>query len=139
MNLGWPEIVLIMVFALVLFGPKRLPEIGRQIGRALAEVRKVSREFEREVRSVTGDFEKEISGAKDSFTGVARELEREVRTAYALDDDHSTYLVDRGPKAAEAAPKPDAKPLPAHDGAPPADADHPTEPTDGGPADPRPA
>lgn len=90
MNLGWSEIVLIMLFALLLFGPKRLPEIGRQIGRAVAEVRKVSREFEREVRSVTGDWERELSE-------VTGEIEREVRTEYALDDDHSTYLVPKPP------------------------------------------
>jgi Tat protein translocase TatB subunit len=50
-NLGWQEIMLIMVLALVIFGPKRLPEIGRQIGKAIREVRKVSGQFQEEIRT----------------------------------------------------------------------------------------
>lgn len=49
-NLGWSEMLLLMVFALVVFGPARLPGIARQIGKAMREVRKVSGDFEREVR-----------------------------------------------------------------------------------------
>jgi Tat protein translocase TatB subunit len=81
MNIGPGEILLVAVFALILFGPKRLPEIGRQIGRALAEVRRVSREFEREVRDATEPFEHEV-----------REAERVAREEYSLDKDHSRYL-----------------------------------------------
>ena len=79
-NIGAPEIILLAIFALIFFGPKRLPEIGRQVGRALAEVRRVSREFEREVRDAAEPFEREI-----------REAEAVARDTYTLDDDHSTY------------------------------------------------
>ena len=41
-GIGPTEIVLVLVIALLVFGPKRLPELGRQIGRAMAEVRKVT-------------------------------------------------------------------------------------------------
>lgn len=85
-NIGAPEIILLAVFALIFFGPKRLPEIGRQIGRALAEVRRVSREFEREVRDAAEPFEREI-----------REAEAIARDTYTLDDDHSSFA----PKASE--------------------------------------
>lgn len=50
-NLGWPELLMIMVFALVVFGPKRLPDIARQIGKAIREVRKVSGQFQDEIRT----------------------------------------------------------------------------------------
>lgn len=40
-----------MVFALIVLGPKRLPEAGRQVGRAIAEVRKWSQGFQTEIRS----------------------------------------------------------------------------------------
>lgn len=35
-NIGMPELILVFVIALIVFGPKRLPEIGRQIGKAMA-------------------------------------------------------------------------------------------------------
>ena len=79
-NLGAPEIVLLAIFALIFFGPKRLPEIGRQVGRAIAEVRRVSRQFECEVREATEPFEREV-----------REAERMARETYELDDHHSSY------------------------------------------------
>jgi TatA/E family protein of Tat protein translocase len=82
-SIGAPEILLLAIFALIFFGPKRLPEIGRQVGRAIAEVRRVSRDFEREVRDATEPFEREI-----------REAERVARDTYTLDDDHSRYVPD---------------------------------------------
>jgi len=45
MNIGTPEIVIIFVVALILFGPRKLPEIGRALGSAIRELKKVSREF----------------------------------------------------------------------------------------------
>ncbi len=80
-NIGAPEIMLLAIFALIFFGPKRLPEIGRQIGRALAEVRRVSRDFEREVRDAAEPFEREI-----------RDAEEMARDTYTLDSDHSRYI-----------------------------------------------
>ena len=44
-SLGGPEIVLILVVALIVFGPRKLPEIGRTVGKMLAEFRKASTEF----------------------------------------------------------------------------------------------
>jgi TatA/E family protein of Tat protein translocase len=38
--LGFPELVLIFIVALIVFGPKRLPEIGRTLGKALGEFKK---------------------------------------------------------------------------------------------------
>jgi TatA/E family protein of Tat protein translocase len=45
MNLGMPEMIFIFLLALILFGPKKLPELGRQLGKALAEFKKASNEF----------------------------------------------------------------------------------------------
>jgi TatA/E family protein of Tat protein translocase len=51
MNLGFPEMVFIFVLALIIFGPKKLPEIGRQIGRALNEFKRASNEFKAQIES----------------------------------------------------------------------------------------
>jgi sec-independent protein translocase protein TatA len=43
--IGIQELVLILVIALVIFGPKKLPELGRSIGKTLAEFRRASNEL----------------------------------------------------------------------------------------------
>ena len=44
-----PEMIFIFLLALVLFGPKKLPELGRQLGKALAEFKKASNEFKSQI------------------------------------------------------------------------------------------
>jgi len=51
MNLGFPEMIFIFLLALIIFGPKKLPEIGRQIGRALNEFKRASNEFKAQIES----------------------------------------------------------------------------------------
>ena len=48
-SLGMPEIMLIFVIALILFGPRQMPKIGQSLGRALAEFRRASNEFKRTI------------------------------------------------------------------------------------------
>jgi len=50
-SLGMPELLFILVLALLLFGPKRLPEIGRTIGKGMAEFRKATNEFKRTIET----------------------------------------------------------------------------------------
>jgi TatA/E family protein of Tat protein translocase len=47
--LGGPELILILVLALIVFGPRRLPEIGKSMGRLLSEFRKASHDFQRTI------------------------------------------------------------------------------------------
>jgi Sec-independent protein translocase protein TatA len=94
MTVGWEEIFVLMVFALVIFGPKRLPEIGRQIGRFIGEIRRLSHEFEAEVRDVAEPFHRELTAMVDPEEAEIRKVEAEAGVAdkYALDDDHSTFM-----------------------------------------------
>ena len=48
-TLGMPELILIFVVALLLFGPRKMPQIGRSIGRAMGEFRRASNEFKRTI------------------------------------------------------------------------------------------
>ena len=50
-TVGGPELFLIMVIALVVFGPRKLPEIGKSLGKMLAEFRKASQEFRQTIES----------------------------------------------------------------------------------------
>ena len=44
-NLGFQELIVIMVIVLVLFGAKRIPEVGRSMGKGIREFRKAAREI----------------------------------------------------------------------------------------------
>jgi TatA/E family protein of Tat protein translocase len=44
-SIGMPELVIIMVIALLIFGPRKLPELGRSLGRSLGEFRRASNEL----------------------------------------------------------------------------------------------
>jgi Tat protein translocase TatB subunit len=50
-GLGGPELFLIMVIALIVFGPRKLPEIGKSMGKMMAEFRKASQEFRQTIES----------------------------------------------------------------------------------------
>ena len=44
-SIGMPELVIILVIALIIFGPRKLPELGRSLGRSLGEFRRASNEL----------------------------------------------------------------------------------------------
>jgi Tat protein translocase TatB subunit len=48
-TLGGPEILLLLVLALIVFGPRKLPEIGKSMGKMLAEFRRASNDFRRTI------------------------------------------------------------------------------------------
>jgi len=52
-----PDIGIILVLALIVFGPKKLPEVGKQIGQAMRELRKVTDELTGAVHSVHSEVE----------------------------------------------------------------------------------
>lgn len=67
-SIGLPELILIFVVALLLFGPRKLPDVGRSLGRALGEFRRASNDLKR-------TLEEEV--ASDQL----REVGKEVRSA----------------------------------------------------------
>jgi sec-independent protein translocase protein TatA len=65
-SVGTPELIVIMAVALIVFGPKKLPEIGKSIGQGLRELRRASRDV---MDSLEGEDEPEPS--KESLQHVS--------------------------------------------------------------------
>jgi len=65
-SIGVPELILIFVLALLLFGPRKLPDIGKSLGKAMAEFRRASNDFRR-------SLEEEV--AADELKAVGREMQ----------------------------------------------------------------
>lgn len=57
---GWPEIVLVLVLVLILFGPKRLPEIADAMGKSI-------RKFKSATQDATSEVQRELDDAKRSM------------------------------------------------------------------------
>jgi len=60
-GIGLPEMGLIMVLALLVFGPKKLPEIGRSLGKAIRGFQEASKEFQDEFKKEAEQIEKTLS------------------------------------------------------------------------------
>lgn len=78
--LGTSELLIILVVALILFGPRRLPQMSRQLGKSLGEFKRASEDFKR-------TWEKEVEMEK---------LEEEGRMARAMLQDDNSILGDTG-------------------------------------------
>jgi sec-independent protein translocase protein TatA len=60
-GIGLPEMALIMILALLIFGPKKLPEIGRSMGKAIRGFQEASKEFETEFKKEAERIEKVVT------------------------------------------------------------------------------
>lgn len=87
-GIGLPEMILIMLVALLIFGPKKLPEIGRSMGKAIKGFQDASREFESE-------FKREADRIEQVATTAP------VATANTIDTNSNVATADE-PKSTEA-------------------------------------
>ena len=60
-GVGLPEVTVILILALLIFGPKKLPELGKQLGKTLKSLKKASNEFQNEIDQVINKEEIEDS------------------------------------------------------------------------------
>lgn len=63
-GVGLPEMAVIGAVALLVFGPKRLPELGRTLGKTLKGFQSASKEFEREINKAMAEQEVSSEAAK---------------------------------------------------------------------------
>lgn len=73
-SIGMPELILIFVVALLVFGPKKLPEIGKSIGKGLAEFKRASDELKKTIETEMEQGKAEISSLRDHVAKVRDSL-----------------------------------------------------------------
>ena len=78
MNLGMPEMIFIFLLALVIFGPKKLPELGRQLGKALAEFKKASNDFKNQLEVEMMNIELEERAHKQEAERAAAQAQPKI-------------------------------------------------------------
>lgn len=105
-TLGMADSLILMVMALVVFGPRRLPQIGRQIGKLMYEFRKASNDFKFQM-------EEELRNAEEADR---RKKEEERQRALAVQVAAEQASVSADPPAAQ--PESTAPDLKAEEGAP---------------------
>jgi TatA/E family protein of Tat protein translocase len=103
-SIGPAELVLIFVIALLVFGPKKLPEIGRSVGKALREFKKTSDEIKgrieeeieaSELKDIRKDIQSGVDDLRTSVTKVATEI---ARVPEEIKKDTETHETGEGPK-----------------------------------------
>ena len=60
-GVGLPEVTVILILALLIFGPKKLPELGKQLCKTLKSLKKASNEFQNEIDQVMNEEDKDES------------------------------------------------------------------------------
>lgn len=76
-SLGMPELILILVLALIIFGPRKLPEVGRSLGKTLNEFRRATVSSFSEVTEVTDGIKEEVA---EVTNGIKEEVKKDIST-----------------------------------------------------------
>jgi len=96
--LGIPEMIFIFVFALVIFGPKKLPELGRTFGKGMAEFRRASNELKSTFQREMDNIERETR--MDEAKKAAAQANKAMKDAtHFYEDDEDDYYDYNRPKA----------------------------------------
>ena len=85
--LGIPELIFIFVLALLIFGPKKLPELGRTFGKSMAEFRRASNDLRNTFQREMDTIDRENQDLKD----VAQEVKQDLNAAYNEDSPDDSY------------------------------------------------
>jgi sec-independent protein translocase protein TatA len=85
--LGIPELIFIFVLALLIFGPKKLPELGRTFGKSMAEFRRASNDLRNTFQREMDTIDRENQDLKD----VAQEVQQDLNTATDYEDSPDDY------------------------------------------------
>ena len=80
-SIGMPELIIILVIALIIFGPRKLPELGKSLGRSINEFKKASTDLQNTLEQEIKIEEQKEKAAKD------RDEEKSASAAFDKDKD----------------------------------------------------
>ncbi len=78
-GIGWTELIVIAIIALLFVGPKQLPGMLQKLGRIVAELKSASRELREQLEAETSDIE----SPRDIVRDLGRELQKDIPSPYA--------------------------------------------------------
>ena len=88
-GLGAGEILIILVIAFLLFGPKQLPEVGRQVGKAVKGFKDVTEDLRKSVEPELNVIQQEMKMAEQDFQSSIKETEEEINALTTHEEDNS--------------------------------------------------
>jgi TatA/E family protein of Tat protein translocase len=77
-GLGAGEILIILVLAFLLFGPKQLPEVGRQVGKAVKGLKETADDLRKSVEPEVNLIQQEVKMVEQDFEASMKDAEEEV-------------------------------------------------------------
>ncbi|MDX2039816.1 MAG: twin-arginine translocase TatA/TatE family subunit [Acidobacteriota bacterium] len=95
MGLGMPEVILILVVALIIFGPRKLPELGKSLGNAMSQFRRASDDFKR-----TWEQEVEMDKYRNTSTAESSSASSEYNPSNDYNSQYNPYSSE--PETADA-------------------------------------
>jgi TatA/E family protein of Tat protein translocase len=96
-GIGMPEMILILAVALIVIGPKKLPDLARSLGRAMGEFKKATSDLKQSMEEDTG-----LSEVKDTLADINSDLKESISF-----DNLEDYTPPTGPTASAAEPSTD--------------------------------
>lgn len=80
-GLGAGEILIILVLAFLLFGPKQLPEVGRQVGKAVKGLKETAEDLRKSVEPEVNLIQQEVKMVEQDLEASVKEAEEEITAA----------------------------------------------------------
>ena len=95
-GLGAGEILVILVIAFLLFGPKQLPEVGRQVGKAIKGFKDTAEDLRKSVEPELNLIQQEVKMVEQDFQASMKEAEEEVNAAGKQAEDEAESISKSG-------------------------------------------
>jgi TatA/E family protein of Tat protein translocase len=95
-SLGMQEIVIIFIIALIIFGPRKLPDLGKTIGKGLSEFKKASNELKQ-----TWEDEVRLDKEKDTMNEIIEDVKKDANSLTADVKKEASVLTAESPEPAK--------------------------------------
>ncbi|MGQ0693997.1 MAG: Sec-independent protein translocase subunit TatA/TatB [Nitrospiraceae bacterium] len=95
-GLGAGEILIILVIAFLLFGPKQLPEVGRQVGKAIKGFKDTAEDLRKSMEPELNMIQQEVKMVEQDLQATVKEAEEEINTAGKQAEDDTQSISKSG-------------------------------------------